>query len=127
MGLRYKWKCIQALIALPCITTLPDPLPYNNDDKNIWEVQDMITCDICIIGSGASGTYSAIRLRDMNQSVVIIEQTDRLGGHTETFTDPVTQATIDIGVLIWHNTDLMKNFFTRFGVALTEECATGGI
>jgi hypothetical protein len=96
-------------------------VPSSNDNFNIaWKAEDIITCDIVIIGGGASGTYSAIRLRDMNQSVVLIEHKDRLGGHTETYTDPTTHSKFDIGVRIWHDIDIVKNFFTRFDVPLTK-------
>jgi hypothetical protein len=96
-------------------------VPSSNDNFNTnWKAEDIITCDVVIIGGGASGTYSAIRLRDMNQSVVLIEHKDRLGGHTETFTDPTTHAKYDIGVLVWHDIDLVKNFFVRFDVPLTK-------
>jgi hypothetical protein len=60
-----------------------------------------------------------LRLRDMNQSVVVVERKDRLGGHTETFTDPFTKARIDVGVLAWRDLDIVKNFFARFDVAIT--------
>ena len=36
--------------------------------------------DVCIIGGGASGTYSAVRLQQMGLSVALVEQKPRLGG-----------------------------------------------
>src|ERR1700687_3485477 len=105
-----------ALMALSCITALTGVAasgaygPHNHDT---------ITRDICIIGGGAAGTYAAIRLGDMNQSVIVVEHTDRLGGNTQTFTDPVTQTKAEIGVQVWHNLDIVKNFFARFNVPLT--------
>jgi len=95
------------------------PSPNGN-----WDASDIITRDICIIGGGASGTYAAVRLRDMNQSVVIVEHTNRLGGNTETYTDPATQTTIDIGVIDYHDLDIVKNFFARFNVPLTQSPPT---
>jgi heterodisulfide reductase subunit A-like polyferredoxin len=60
--------------------------------KRGFAAQDIITRDVCIIGGGATGTYSAVRLReDFNKSIVIVEKTGRLGGHTETYIDPITQ------------------------------------
>ena len=109
--------CVCCVVAHPA----SEPVLSSDDDFNInWKAEDIITCDVAIIGGGASGTYSAIRLRDMNQSVVLIEHKDRLGGHTETFTDPTTHATFDIGVRVWHDIDLVKNFFARFDVPLTK-------
>ncbi|KAL2012551.1 hypothetical protein VTN00DRAFT_76 [Thermoascus crustaceus] len=46
--------------------------------------EDIITRDVCILGGGATGTYAAVCLKDMGQSVAVIERNDRLGGHAET-------------------------------------------
>ncbi len=82
--------------------------------------QDIITRDVCIIGGGATGTYSAVRLsQDLGKTVVVVEKTDRLGGHTETYIDPVTQYPVDYGVLVYHNITVVTDFFARFGVSLT--------
>jgi hypothetical protein len=113
-------KGLLALIGVICVAALPEPSsPDNINDDNSWSPNDIITRDVCIIGGGSSGTYAAVRLGDMNQSVVIVERTDRLGGNTETYIDPVTQTPIDIGVLVWHNLDIVKNYFARFDVPLT--------
>ena len=89
------------------------------DERN-FSPQDIITRDVCIIGGGATGTYSAVRLsQDMGKSVVILEKTDRLGGHTQTYTDPVTGFPLDYGVQAYHNISVVTNFFARFGVGLS--------
>lgn len=121
MGLGNTWRGVLAiaLIGVSCVAALPEPVASNDDINGNWNANDIITRDVCIIGGGASGTYAAIRLGDMNKSVVVVEHTDRLGGHTETYTDPATQAKIDIGVVVWHDIDIVKNFFARFGIALT--------
>lgn len=80
----------------------------------------VITHDVIIIGGGASGVYAAVRLQDLNQSVILVEQKSRLGGHTETYTDPVTEQKIDIGVEIFQNWTIVKEFFDRFNVPLAE-------
>ena len=41
--------------------------------------------DVAIIGGGAAGTYSAVRLKDMGKSVVVIEKDSVLGGMTDTY------------------------------------------
>jgi hypothetical protein len=120
MLFRNTWRGVLVLLYVCCVVAIPGAEPSSDDSFNInWKAKDIITCDVVVIGGGASGTYSTIRLRDMNQSVVLIEQKDRLGGHTETFTDPTTHLKFDIGVRVWHDIDLVKNFFARFNVPLT--------
>lgn len=115
-----------ALIGLNCIAVFTGvaasgaDTPRNSNDHAL----DVITRDICVIGGGAAGTYAAIRLGDMNQSVIVIERKGRLGGNTQTFVDPVTGLKAEIGVDVWHNLDIVKNFFSRFNVPLTTAPAT---
>ncbi|KUJ18812.1 FAD/NAD(P)-binding domain-containing protein [Mollisia scopiformis] len=81
--------------------------------------QDIITRDVVIIGGGATGTYAAVRLReDFNKSVVVIEKTGRLGGHTETYFDPVTGYPVDYGVQAWVDGPIVRNFTGRFNISL---------
>ena len=48
-------------------------------DVSSFASKDVITRDVAIIGGGASGTYAAVRLReDLNTSIVVIEENDRL-------------------------------------------------
>jgi len=79
---------------------------------------DTLSRDVCIVGGGSAGTYAAIRLLDLNQTVIVVEQQDRLGGNTQTYIDPVTGAPIDIGVVVWHNNALVANYFQRLNVSL---------
>jgi hypothetical protein len=79
---------------------------------------EIITRDVAIIGGGSTGTYAAIRLRDLGKSVVVVESNDRLGGHTHTYTDPGTGAMVDIGVVVWHELPLVRDYFARFDVPL---------
>lgn len=76
-----------------------------------------IVRDVAIIGGGASGTFAAVKLRDAGKSVVLIEKEAILGGHTNTYQDPVTQQTVDYGVLVYHNQQLVKDFFDRLNVS----------
>jgi hypothetical protein len=82
--------------------------------------------DVCVIGGGSAGTYAALRLRDEGHSVVVLERSDRLGGHAETFHDTATGAHVDIGVIIFPDNTLVRNYFGRFGVALTNSRGGGG-
>jgi hypothetical protein len=78
----------------------------------------VIRRDVCVIGGGSAGTYTAVRLGDFGKSVVVVEAKDRLGGHTETYHDPVTGGTVDIGVIVFEEDPLVRNYFGRFGVEL---------
>ena len=80
----------------------------------------IIRRDVAIIGGGSTGTYSAIGLRDLGKSVVVVETQGRLGGHTETYTDPATNFTVDIGVIVFHDLDIVKDCFARFNVPLVK-------
>jgi hypothetical protein len=86
----------------------------------------VIKRDVCILGGGAAGTYAALRLRDQGRSVVILERSDRLGGHAETFEDPETGVPIDIGVQIFPDNPLVRGYFGRFGVPLSARQSSGG-
>ena len=48
---------------------------------------DVIERDVAIIGGGSAGTYSAVRLKDMGKSVVVIEKDVILGGQTDTYSE----------------------------------------
>lgn len=80
--------------------------------------EDILNYDVCVIGGGSAGTYAAIRLRDFHKKVAVVEIKDRLGGHTETYTDPVSKATIDIGVIDFQNIALVRNYFGRFNISM---------
>jgi hypothetical protein len=102
-------------IVLPA-STAPTSCKVNGKK---YDVNTVLTKDIAIIGGGSAGTYSAIRLRDSGKSVVVIEGTDRLGGHTQTYIEPNTGAPLDYGVQVWHNFPEVTNYFNRLNVAYT--------
>ena len=87
-------------------------------DESAYSESSIIRRDVCIIGGGSTGTYSAIRLTDSGKSVVVVEANDRLGGHTNTYTDPSTNETVDYGVVVFHNLDLVRKYFARFDIPL---------
>jgi hypothetical protein len=91
---------------------------YSDFKLEDYNFTDVITRDVCIVGGGSSGTYAAIRLLDLGKSVVVVEHKDRMGGHTNTYTDPQTGRTVDFGVLQFHNLDIVKNYFKRFNIPL---------
>jgi hypothetical protein len=87
---------------------------------------ETIIRDVCVIGGGSSGTYAAIRLQEMGHSVVVVEQKDVLGGHTNTFHDSATNSTIDYGVSIFHNIDIVKEYFAKFDIPVAVVFPGGG-
>ena len=87
-------------------------------DSAAFPASSIITRDVCIIGGGSTGTYSAIRLSDSGKSVVVVEAKNLLGGHTNTYTDPSTNETVDYGVQIFHNLDVVRKYFARFDIPL---------
>lgn len=79
----------------------------------------LIYRDLVVIGGGATGVYSAWRaIEGGNLSVSVIEASDRLGGHVDTFYDPATNRPIDYGVQAYINNEQTQEFFSRFDVAL---------
>ena len=77
------------------------------------------SCDVCIIGAGAAGVFSAIRLRDRGRRVAVVERSGRVGGHCETFTDPTTGTNADIGVVVFPDAPIVADFFGRFGITVS--------
>jgi NADPH-dependent 2,4-dienoyl-CoA reductase/sulfur reductase-like enzyme len=69
-----------------------------------------IECDVCIIGGGATGTYSAVQLIDAGKSVAVVERSGRLGGHCETYRDPDTGEFEDYGVVVYHDIPAVTDF-----------------
>lgn len=90
-----------------------------------YTVDQVITRDVSIIGGGSSGTYAAIQLRDAGKSVAVIEQTERLGGHTQTYIDPASGIPIDYGVEYFHHLDVVTKYFARLNVSLTTISTSG--
>ena len=87
---------------------------------------DVVRRDVCVIGGGSAGTYIAVRLGDLGRSAVVVEAKDRLGGHTETYHDPVTGGTVDIGVIVFEDDPLAHRHFGRFGLELAPIGGLGG-
>ncbi|KAF2274132.1 amine oxidase, flavin-containing superfamily [Westerdykella ornata] len=83
-----------------------------------YKKDQIIDRDVAIIGGGSAGIYSAISLKDKGKSVIVVERKARIGGHTETYTDPVSGMPIDIGVIVWHDTPIVRAYFERLNVPL---------
>ena len=118
MGQSWILSLIYLTIAyLSLISALPEPDHFHSDQ---YHPNDIITRDVLIVGGGSSGTYSAFSLRDKGKSVVVVEKKNILGGHTETYTDPTTHIPANIGVIVYHNFDIVQKYFARFGVPLAQ-------
>lgn len=76
-----------------------------------------IETDVCIVGGGAAGTYTAVRLNDLGQRVLLVERSGRLGGHAQTYFDPATGTPDDVGVVAYENSSLARSYLDRFGIA----------
>ena len=94
-------------------------------DASKFSGSDVITRDVAIIGGGSSGTYGAIKLRDMGKSVVVVEKTGTLGGHENTYIDPSTGTPIDFGVQTYWNISVVTEFFARFDIPIETFSFTG--
>ena len=88
-------------------------------DPSSYDSQDVIIRDVAVVGGGSAGVYTAVRLQDYGKSVVIIEKNNYLGGHAETYVDPKSGVTINLGVIAFPQTKLVKDYFSRFDVPLT--------
>jgi hypothetical protein len=102
-----------ASLFVSTVLSIPSKYPSSAFSPN-----DIITRDVAIIGGGSSGTHAAISLKDASKSLVVIEVKGRLGGHTETYTDPVTGRAQDYGVLVFHNESTVLDYFARFDIPL---------
>ncbi|CAM6033608.1 unnamed protein product [Sphagnum compactum] len=64
------------------------------------------------VATALPSQYSDFKLEEYNFT------DDRMGGHTQTYTDPQTGRTVDFGVQAFHNLDIVKNYFKRFSIPL---------
>lgn len=87
-------------------------------DINNGEWSETVERDVCIVGGGASGVHAAVSLVDLNKTVVVVERNEFLGGGTHTYIDPETQATVDIGVVIFQPFPVVFDFFAKLKVPL---------
>ncbi|KAF6794265.1 Beta-cyclopiazonate dehydrogenase 2 [Colletotrichum sojae] len=109
---------ILSLCALSASLIHASPVNIGCYDESAFAPEDIIQRDVLVVGGGATGTYGAVRLRDQNKTVAVVERSDKLGGHVNTFRDPATGAPIDYGVQAYIQNDQTTQFFERFGVAL---------
>jgi hypothetical protein len=84
-----------------------------------------IVKDVCIIGGGSAGTYTAVQLRNLGKSVVVLEKQGRLGGHAQTVS--VDGLPINLGVELFEGQNpLVTSYCAQLGVPLVPISITGG-
>ncbi|GKT40628.1 beta-cyclopiazonate dehydrogenase [Colletotrichum spaethianum] len=106
------------LCALSASLINASPVGLGCYEESAFKAEDIIQRDVLIVGGGATGTYAAVRLRDQNKTIAVVERADKLGGHVDTFRDPATGAPIDYGVQAYIQNNQTTQFFERFGVQL---------
>lgn len=117
---------IRILLVRFCILALFfSAIAFGAINEHEYSSSDIITADVCIIGGGSSGTYSAIRLQQLGKSVALIEKKSRLGGHVNTFKDSVTGRTFDDGVILFDNISVVRNYFQLLDVPLARLDVSG--
>lgn len=82
--------------------------------------------DICILGGGAAGVYFATRLQDLGLSTFLIEKSDRLGGHSYTYRPENSDQGFDMGVRIYPDIPIVRDFYNRFDIQLEHVDLTYG-
>jgi hypothetical protein len=105
-----------ALALIGLVPALPEPTP--GVEYNVFEGNDVIRRDVCVIGGGSGGTYAATRLRQLGQSIIVVEKEPIMGGHTNTYTVPGSGLTIDYGVVVFHNISIVRDYFAHYKIAL---------
>lgn len=105
------------LVTLLGISAVSSGTAYKFDSTN-YDAKDIIDRDVAVIGGGSSGTYGAVNLHAMGRSVVLVEKEAVLGGHINTYTDPITGATIDYGVQTFWNTTTTWEYFKLLDISV---------
>ena len=81
--------------------------------------------DVTIFGAGASGLYTAHRLRELGYSVLILESSTRVGGHSETYRNEKGHH-VDPGVRMYPNEDLIKELLSKYDITFSNFSLRGG-
>ncbi|OJJ96286.1 hypothetical protein ASPACDRAFT_54659 [Aspergillus aculeatus ATCC 16872] len=123
--LQFSWPLLILQAALCLHATHARPDAWTRSNSSWSESQQSIIRDIAIIGGGSAGTYAAIRLRQMNYSVVVIEKEDHLGGHVNTYTEPTTGIAADYGVLYFEDEPWVRDYFAYLQVPVVKVSVLG--
>jgi hypothetical protein len=120
---------VAGLVALPIAVCSPGSRHGGYDlNPSHYGPDCIIDVDVAVIGGGSVGTYAAIQLKDQGKKILLIEKKDRLGGHTETYTDPDSGIPIDMGVKLYYDDPIVYDWYARFNltVASANISVTGG-
>ena len=74
--------------------------------------------DFVIIGGGSSRTYTAFQLQKAGKNIALIKRNERLGGHFNTYIDPVTNETIDYSIINYINTTTAHDYFSYLDIPI---------
>lgn len=109
---------VVAVILLPSVAISSGSLHgRHNLDASYYDPGCVVKTDVVVIGGGSVGTYAAIQIKDQGKKVVVIESKARLGGHTETYTDPESGQPIDMGVKLYYDNALVHEWYSRFNLS----------
>jgi hypothetical protein len=111
-------------LGISTVSALSSSSPSSSSNYINIAPSNIITRDVVVVGGGSSGTFTAVSLTDLNQSVIVIEEKDRLGGHTQTVFGPNNTST-DICVLLFHNLTVVTSYFDRLNVSLVTTSILG--
>ncbi|KAK9775553.1 putative Amine oxidase domain-containing protein [Seiridium cardinale] len=112
-------RAILYTLAIPLLPATCCGASFAATELASYDPRDIIERDIIVIGGGSSGTYSSIRLKDHNKTIVMIEKQAQLGGHAEAWVEPSTGAPFDIGVVVFARSNTATDYFARFNLSLT--------
>ncbi|KAF5649995.1 amine oxidase [Fusarium sp. NRRL 52700] len=78
-----------------------------------------IDVDVAVVGGGGSGGYAAVQLREnYDKKIVVIEKQSQLGGHAQSWYDPVTGKAYNYGVDAFTNITVSIDFFRQLKVPI---------
>ncbi|KAF5660295.1 hypothetical protein FDENT_13769 [Fusarium denticulatum] len=82
-------------------------------------IAQAIDVDVAVVGGGGSGGYAAVQLREnYSKKVVVIEKKKQLGGHAQSWCDPITGKAYNYGVDAFTNITVSIDFFRQLKVPI---------
>lgn len=118
--MRFSQLCFVLVLLLESAAGFQWPRPRRLTKKLIVpRDSDRIDVDVAIVGGGSGGIHAAIQLKDAGASVLVLEKKDQIGGHAETYINKDTGVVNNIGVFLFANTDLVKRYFERLDVPMS--------